>query len=196
MAGTGDPGIPPRKTPMDSIIQPWITAGYRRFALEGPTGLKVEVLARDVHKSKSSFYHHFADLEVFTSLLLDHHLAQTRIIATRERQCKTLVPELLHLLLEYKIDLFFSRQLRIHRNLPTYKACFVRANEEIGDAFLDVWAGAIGLEGKTALARHVLSLVLENFYLQLTPETLSYEWLLTYFADIRHLVDGLKHSAR
>jgi AcrR family transcriptional regulator len=44
--------------------QPWINHGYRTFAYEGPTGLKVERLARQVGKSKSSFYHLFADLDI------------------------------------------------------------------------------------------------------------------------------------
>ena len=50
---------------------PWILCGYNIFSKEGPKGLKIEVIARQVSKNKSSFYHHFADLEVFTEILLN-----------------------------------------------------------------------------------------------------------------------------
>ena len=44
---------------------PWILCGYDIFSKEGSNGLKIEVIARRVNKSKSSFYHHFADLDLF-----------------------------------------------------------------------------------------------------------------------------------
>ena len=51
---------------MDSKITiPWLEVGYAIFSNEGPKGLKIEVLAREVGKSKSSFYHCFADLDIF-----------------------------------------------------------------------------------------------------------------------------------
>ncbi|MEM7514864.1 MAG: TetR/AcrR family transcriptional regulator, partial [Bacteroidota bacterium] len=58
---------------MEKLIEPWLKAGYDIFSQEGPGGLKVERLARIVGKSKSSFYHHFADLEIYTSFLLEYH---------------------------------------------------------------------------------------------------------------------------
>lgn len=33
----------------------------------------------------SSFYHHFADLEVFTEVLMEEHLKRASIVAERER---------------------------------------------------------------------------------------------------------------
>ena len=50
-------------------IKPWIIKGYELFANKGSLGLKVEVISKAVNKSKSSFYHHFADIEVFLELL-------------------------------------------------------------------------------------------------------------------------------
>ena len=44
----------------------WIKKGYEIFAISGQNGLKIEPLAKTVGKSKSSFYHHFTDLELFT----------------------------------------------------------------------------------------------------------------------------------
>jgi AcrR family transcriptional regulator len=43
----------------------------------------VERLAKDVGISKSSFYHHFADVEVFVNQLLLYHLKRAEMIAER-----------------------------------------------------------------------------------------------------------------
>lgn len=82
------------------IKQPWILAGYDLFSKWGSRGLKVEVIARIVGKSISSFYHHFADIEIFTGMLLNYHLERTIIITGREKLCKNIIPDLLNLLVE------------------------------------------------------------------------------------------------
>lgn len=171
--------------------QPWIQAGYILFAEAGPDGLQVEVLARRVKKSKSSFYHHFADLDVFTELLLQYHLDQAKRVAQREALCQNIVPDLIHLLLDVRHDLLFNRQLRIHHHVPAFKTCFNRTNQYLEDAFLNVWAKDLGLAGRVELARDVLSLVLDNFFLQLSATSLTYDWLRNYFGDIHRLVANL-----
>ena len=72
---------------------PWIEAGYELFAAQGPDGLRVETLARKVGISKSSFYHHFADIDVFTERLLEWHLDRAVEIAGRARDCRTFDPD-------------------------------------------------------------------------------------------------------
>jgi len=140
--------------------QPWILVGYHLFAQEGPKGLKIEVIARQVNKSKSSFYHHFADLEVFTQILLEHHLERAKIIVNKERLCKNVVPDLLHLLVEVKPNLLFNRQLRINRNISYYNQCFEKASREVGETILGIWAEALNLGNDSNLAHMVLNLSL------------------------------------
>lgn len=172
----------------ENIKQPWILEGYKLFSKEGSIGLKVEVMARKVDKSKSSFYHLFADIECFTEELLAFHLEQAKIIADRERLCNSIDPALINLLIEVKEDLLFNRQLRVNRSNPAFKQCFEKANQLVGNAFLEVWAEEIGLGNKPKLAEIFFGLVLENFYLQLTEETLTYDWLSDYFKNIRLMV--------
>jgi AcrR family transcriptional regulator len=168
--------------------QPWILSGYELFSKEGQKGLKVEVIARMVGKNKSSFYHHFADLETFTALLLKYHLEQTEIIIAKERECISVVPDLLHILVAHKQDLLFNRQLRVNRNVPHFKKCFEKTNTKSAEAILGIWAEALGLKDNSSLARIVLNLSLENFFLQITEETLTYEWLENYVQDLQHMV--------
>ena len=172
---------------MKASLEPWIVAGYRIFAYEGPLGLKVERLARTVGKNKSSFYHHFADLEVFTEELLGYHLAQARLVAEKEGAAADL-EELITVLVDHKVDMLFNRQLRIHRTNPAFEACFNRVNEFSVPAITPLWARLLGLEDKLYLAGLVLQLSLENFFLQITDETLRPEWLRAYFHRARQLV--------
>jgi AcrR family transcriptional regulator len=178
----------------ENVKQPWIAVGYDFFSKDGLNGLKVEVLAREVGKSKSSFYHHFADMDLFVDELLRLHEERAKIIAEREKQCKNIAPELLHLLLDIKQDLFFNRQLRVNRHISTLKNCLDKVNKTFEDALLPIWATALGLSDKTYLARMILDLVLENFYLQITSETLTYEWLSNYIQEIRVMVNEMKKN--
>ncbi|MGL5112345.1 MAG: TetR/AcrR family transcriptional regulator [Flavobacterium sp.] len=172
----------------DAIKQPWIQVGYELFAHEGPKGLKIELLARKVAKNKSSFYHLFADIEIFTAELLAYHIAQSKAIAQQARECAQIDPDLIHLLLNLKIDILFNRHLRIHRDNPVFKKCFEEANKPVEEAFLTIWTDALGLNSRKNLAKIILDLTTENFYLQVTAKNLTYDWLVGYFEDIKKIV--------
>jgi AcrR family transcriptional regulator len=178
----------------ENIKQPWILVGYDLFSEHGLSGLKIEVMAKKVAKSKSSFYHLFADLEIFTEVLLNAHLERAKIIADRERACKNMVPDLLNLLLDVKQDLLFNRQLRVNRDIPAFKICLDKVNTEFEDVILEIWAMSLGLSDKKHLARIVLRLTLDNFFLQITDKTLTYSWLLDYFSQINVMVKEFKNG--
>ncbi len=178
---------------MNAIQQPWIEEGYRVFAYEGPQGLKVERLSKGVGKNKSSFYHHFADLEVFTNLLLEYHLEQAQLMAEKEANCTNL-EELVDVIVEHKIDLLFNRQLRVHRENPDFETCFCKTNQITVQAIIGLWAEILELNDNSYLAGLVLKLSLENFYLQITSETLNHDWLTNYFNELRVLVREFKKT--
>lgn len=175
------------------LKQAWILTGYELFAQEGPKGLKVEVIARKVNKSKSSFYHLFADMEVFTECLLEHHLHRVKHIVEREKNCQNVIPDLLDLLLEVKQDLFFNRQLRIHRNIPHFKKCLDKVNKIEEDAILEIWAEVLGLSDRVYIARIMLALAAENFFLQITEESFTREWFSEYIREISFMVKEIKN---
>ena len=175
-----------------AIERPWILVGYKLFAAEGPSGVKVQVMAREVEKSKSSFYHLFADLDVFTEVLLEYHLERSKAIADKESFCQNLVPDLVNLLLDVKEDLLFNRQLRIHRDKTKFSYFLEKSDAVVQESFYKVWARDIGLEEKPHLAKDIFALALENFYLQLTDQRLNYEWLAQYFQELRLMVKQFK----
>ncbi len=183
-----DPGLSIFK----DIERPWILAGYKHFAHEGPIGLKIQLIAREVQKNKSSFYHLFADIDVFTEFLLKYHLERSKVIAEKEVLCQHLIPDLVNLLLEVKEDLLFNRQLRIHRVNPLFTKYLDQSNALVQESFFKVWARDIGLSEKPDLAKNVFVLALENFYLQLTDQNLNYDWLAQYFKQLRVVVKQFK----
>lgn len=173
--------------------QPWMDHGYRTFAYEGPTGLKVERLARQVGKSKSSFYHLFADLDLFISDLLDHHLERALIMAEREAKCTT-ESELIEVIIDHKIDLLVNRQLRFHRENPDFEKCFTAVNRLSVPALMPLWKQIIDLREQSYLAELVLLLTLDNFFLQITDQTLNEAWLKGYMRNIRQMVRQFKQT--
>ncbi len=178
------------------IKLPWILAGYNLFWKQGINGLKIEVMAREVKKNKSSFYHHFADLEVFLEHLLNYHIERAKIIAERERQCKQIIPDLINALIEFKEDLLFSRQLRIQSNNIQFRNCYEKINDIVGDSVLEIWAEMLGLRNNQSLAKLVLKLSLDNFYLQITEESLTYEWLLNFISDFQTISEEFKNNEK
>lgn len=173
--------------------QIWLDNGYYTFAFEGPKGLKVETLAKSVGKNKSSFYHFFADLEIFVSKLLKLHLERTKEMAKKESQAETKI-ELAQIILEHKVDLFFNRQLRVHRDNNAFKTCFLKTNEMSVPSLLPVWKKIMGLAENNYLAKMVLMLSIENFFLQITDETLNEAWIIAYFDKINETIRLIKSS--
>ncbi len=48
----------------------WVMAGLRALVADGPAGLRIDTLARDLGATKGSFYWHFKDLKTFKLTML------------------------------------------------------------------------------------------------------------------------------
>lgn len=165
----------------------WIKTGYDFFALNGQSGLKIERLAKTVGKSKSSFYHHFADLELFTNLLLEHHIKQSHVISEKERYATCIDPVLINILLEHKMDLLFNRQLRFNRNIKVFSDALNESNKIVGNAFIQVWIKDLNLKLTKNQIEGIFTLALENFFLQINTDNYTYQWLSEYFKKLKEI---------
>lgn len=170
----------------------WIKAAYTLFAKQGPLGIKVEVLARLVGKSKSSFYYHFVDGDHLQNALLAYHQERIKILAKAESQCKNVIPDLIHTYIDYQEDLLFNRQLRVHRDKGAFTACIEQSDQATYEAILDIWSQWLGLEQNPELARLILQLTIDNFYLQLTEENFHYDWFVSYARRLKRMVHAFK----
>lgn len=168
----------------------WIQKGYEKFSILGQGGLKIEPIAKSVGISKSSFYHFFADLELFTEFLLKHHIEQSYLIAKKEREAKNIDPELINILIEHKTDLLFNRQLRINKDNRQFSKILEQSNKIVGDAFVNVWVNDLALQLTQKQIESIFTLAIENFFLQINLETLNYEWLSNYFKNLKKIVSN------
>lgn len=168
----------------------WIRCGYELAAQKGINELKVEILAKIVGISKSSFYHHFADMQIFVSELLQHHIAQAKIIAEKENNTKSIIPELRDILLEHKTDLLFHRQLRFFQDNVEFARVVRNVNEIVGTGFVLLWVRELRLELPKKSIEGIFELALDNFYLQITPENFNSKWLEDYFDNLERIISN------
>lgn len=167
----------------------WLECGYVLFALHGPSALKIEPMAAQVGISKSSFYHHFADLEGFQGQLFELHLQRASIIAAKERQAQSIDPDLVEILLAHRHELLFSRQLRIHRQMPGFAQVLSKADALVGTDFIGLWCKELELRWNAQQLESIFGLALEHFYLQMQPENLDAVWLRAHFESLKqHLL--------
>jgi len=179
---------------MNSKEQKWIEAGYEVFAKNGPKGLKIERLAKQLRTSRSSFYHHFSDLDIFTSALFDYHLQRSKLMCEAALKCKSMNPDFINSILAFKEDVLFNRQLRINRHLPKYSSYIERSHTPIEQAFLNIWAQELDLQNNTGSAQMLLKLVVENFYMRISEENLNFQWLEDYLHEIVEMTKGIENK--
>lgn len=172
----------------------WVKEGYFVFGRKGPTGINIENLAKRLSKSKSSFYHYFGDMENFQELLLKFHLERAEQISKWGKACKNMDPDVINLLVETKDDLLFNKQLRLNIQNPLYKDCFEKSFKKITDSYLDKWNISIGFEQKPMLGKVILNLLVDNFFLQVNDENLTYQWFHEYLKNLRTVIQQIQIS--
>ncbi len=171
---------------------PWLLVGHQIFAHEGPLALKVERLARRVKKNKSSFYHHFADLEIFKVHLLTYHQTRAEMIIEEESQCQSIHPDLLNVFLKYKQDLLFHRQLLVNREITAYGDLYERINQAGIKAILRIWNQALGLRENSPVGERFLKLGIENLFQRASTENITKKWLSEVFLELKEVAIALR----
>lgn len=170
----------------------WIFVGYERFAISGPHSVKVETLAKQMQISKSSFYHHFAEMDIFIEHLMNYHLEQSKVIAQKENNAQRIIPDLVDILIDHTFDVLFNKQLRVHQHIPIFKRTLQASNEIIGNGFVALWINDADLRLTKKQVEGLFTLALENFFLQITIETLNKEWLITYFESLKRIAKNFE----
>lgn len=126
-------------------------------------------------------------------VLLDWHVTRCGIIAQEEKDCETL-EEILVVFLAFKEDLLFHRQLRVHRATPDFEACLDQTTTLLIPAFLLLWMKLLDLPSQSYLAKMILKLSVDNFFLQITPENFQVSWLNNYFKTLIATLRALRES--
>ncbi|VFB03174.1 Bacterial regulatory proteins, tetR family [Chryseobacterium taihuense] len=162
------------------------------LALQGENALKIEMLAKKIGISKSSFYHHFADMQLFVEALLNYHLEQSKVIAEKEKLAQTIQPELIEILVAHRIDLLFNRQLRFNQQKNEFRETLEKSNQIIGNEFVRIWATDLQLNLSVKQLESIFELALENFFLQINPENITFEWISNYFENLKRIAKNFE----
>ena len=176
--------------------QEWIEKGYFMISEQGFKAISVESLARLMNKNKSSFYHYFGNWETYEESLLDHHYQLSKPFAEKVAKCETIIPDIANLFIEHRTDIFFHKQLRIHRTKPHFQQCFESVFKLFEDAVLDKWSAFLGMNNQSFLASRFLVLLSENFLLQITHDQYNFDWLKNYFLENAKLMQNLNVPPR
>lgn len=162
------------------------------LALQGENALKIETLAKKIGISKSSFYHYFADMQLFVEALLNYHLEQSKVIAEKEKRAQTIQPELIEILVAHKIDLLFNRQLRFNQQKKEFRETLEKSNQIIGNEFVRIWATDLQLKLSVKQLESIFELALENFFLQINPENMTFEWISDYLENLKRIAKNFE----
>jgi AcrR family transcriptional regulator len=170
----------------------WIKTGYEVFALQGLNGLQVEPIAKLVGKNKSSFYHHFSDLEIFLDELLAHHIAQVKLMCEKEKTAQSFNPDIIHIFVEHKIDILFNKQLRINHHHAAFKKVLHITDEGLAEVYTFLLKNDLKLNLKQKGIDSFFQLALNKFFLEINAHNINFQWLAAYFDEIKRLAKSFE----
>lgn len=170
----------------------WVRQGYSLFSENGPSGVKVEILARRVGKSKSSFYHYFSDVESFISLMLKLHIVRASELAKALESTGKEKTDYISGLQQFKDDILFHRQLRFHRHHSSFFSCINQAYTCVEEPAIAAINLAGGFNGSKTISLQYLQLVVDLFLYRLIPEKLDSNWVDVFCNELDLFQKGIQ----
>jgi AcrR family transcriptional regulator len=182
--------------PRSETSQIWIDAGYELFAYEGPDGILIEKLARQLGMNKSGFYHHFGDRDLFFDELIKHHYKVIEKFCMEAAQLQHFDPDYLNLLVKYKTSAFVQMQLRRHMNIPFFKEAFDKVRSETEKKIVPLWAAYVKMTDNPELASELWNIIRDVFFMRLTTKDVSMEFLQELVKEFKLVVESVRHLTR
>jgi AcrR family transcriptional regulator len=181
---------------MSDTSQQWIEAGYELFAREGPNGIQVEKLARQLGRNKSGFYYHFGDRELFISDLIQHHHRIIDEFCREVAGCRSFDPDYLNVLVRYKTSAFVQKQFRSHINIPLFKETFNKVRKRTEEVLMPLWAAYVNIHEDHTLASDLWDILRDLFFLRLSADTLNMNNLHTLVEEFSKVVGKIKQLSQ
>jgi AcrR family transcriptional regulator len=163
----------------------WTEAGYSLFAEDGLDGIQVERLARILQLNKSSFYHYFGDLEVYSTELLRMHERKCDVFYDEIRHIKTIDPEYFQKVVAHKVTMMFQVQLYHTKSKPAYYNLAERIDEKEGPILQHIWNEYLGFGDNADLAIRYFVIVRDMAYRRISLQNLTYEFLRKIFTEAK-----------
>jgi len=172
----------------------WIETGYRHFAEQGPSELKIKSIAHDAGLSRTTFYHFFTDLADFIDQLLAHHQERAKKVIAEFRKCKTYIPDVFKVIEANRTTFFFHRQLLLHKEIPAFYLTYRVLNKRTDDIIFPLWAENFGYQGNSLVGKEIHGMLRDLWYLQLSPEDRTWEDFLVHAKEIRRQLQTFADS--
>lgn len=172
--------------------QKWIEEGYHMVALTGWHSLNIESIARTLNKSKSSFYYYFGDKEIFEEVLLEWHLYRIKEFNKKIRLCKNIRPDFVYVLIEYRIEMLFQKQLHINREQPSCKKYLTKSLDDYALTSIDLWQEYFDFPNNRMFVNLFIYFFAENFLLRVSLENFTHEWIDNYIKELYQMIQLIK----
>ena len=173
-------------TKINGSKQKWIEKGYEYFALYGPDNLNIKKISKDIGLARTTFYHYFGDIKIFTDELLERHweiCLQTAIIGSKK--CKNFFPDLFDEMEQYPITLKFHKQLFLNRHILIFNYLFVKINNLHANTFvLKLFSEHFQLNQTKENLINLWTIVVESWYSKLDVNDLSSKKMQLIAEDI------------
>lgn len=166
----------------------WMDTGYGIFCKEGPSGIVVERLARDLNKNKSGFYHFFGDREDFFETMMKEHLERADQIADSIRRIGTFDPDFYQIMMDHKEPVLFQMQLVKNRETELYASTFQQFNSKIVGAVIPVWSDY--LQVPCDVASSIWTITRDSFYARITEENFHSRFIQDLVKEVKRLMTG------
>lgn len=167
--------------------QQWMDAGYAIFSEEGPAGIQVERLARELDRNKSGFYHFFGDRENFFELLMKEHLGRLDLLSFQIRGIKNFDPEYIQLLMANREIVLFQMQLVRNRENPLFGNTMEQFSVRVTSAVLPVWSNYLGTS--PAISGKLWGIIRDTFYSRVTSDNFNFDWISELSREVKNLVN-------
>jgi len=172
----------------------WIETGYQHFAEYGPSELKIKNIAHDAGIARTTFYHFFTDIADFTDRLLDHHREMAKEYRAELKACQTYNPDTFLVIEAYRTGIFFHRQLFLHKENPTFYLTYQVLNKTSNEILYPLWAEFFGYDGNSLVGKEILLMLIDLWYLNLTPEDFSFKDFLEHSLQIKRQIELFSRS--
>ena len=169
----------------------WIEAGYLLFAYEGPNGVQVEKLARNLGRNKSGFYYHFGDRDMFLEELIHHHYLMNEQFRSEIALLMHFDPGFLELLVKYNIPYLFQMQLRRNMNIPLFKEVFYKVKKANELVIVPLWAAHIKLPLNDLLVFKLFDLLRDVVFIRVPSENLQLDLLQEVVGEFTLIIKKL-----
>jgi AcrR family transcriptional regulator len=172
----------------------WIKTGYRHFANFGPQELSIKSIAQDAGVSRTTFYHFFADMDDYIGQLLEYHQEVAEEHFMRLRLCKTYEPDVFKVVIDFREEIFFHRQLLLHKENPIFFQTYQMLNQRSNEIIYPLWAEYFQYNGDEARGKEIHLMLLDLWYLEMNENDFTYEDFLRNSQEIKNYLQAFARA--